>query len=289
MRYEGRIFRPPSEAYSLIVQSTVGCSHNKCEFCDMYREKKFHFRPLEDVIEDFSLARDRYDYVDRIFIADGDALIRKTADWISILECIRKLFPECERVTSYGSPKSILLKTPEDLKTLRDLGLDMIYLGLESGSDKVLSDMNKGEAADEIIEAGIKVREAGMKLSVTVISGLGGTAMWQEHAIKTAEALSRMKPHFIGLLTLMIADGTPLYERYKAGEFLVPGPRRIAEETLLLLQNIDSEGSVFRSNHASNYLSLKGTLNRDREAMTQLLEEALRGDIDYKSEWARGF
>jgi radical SAM superfamily enzyme YgiQ (UPF0313 family) len=148
--------------------------------------------------------------------------------------------------------------------------------------------MNKGESVDEIIEAGIKAKDAGIKLSVTAISGLGGTVLWEEHAIETARALSRMKPHYIGLLTLMLVEGTPLYKRSRAGDFVVPGPREVAAETLLLLEHIDSEGSIFRSNHASNYLALKGTLNRDIEAMKKLLEDALAGDTGYKSEWARG-
>ena len=288
MRYEGRIFRPPSEAYSLIVQSTVGCSHNKCDFCDMYKEKKFHIRPIADVLEDFSIARGHYKRVERIFIADGDALIRKTADWVLILNCIRELFPECTRVTSYGSPKSILLKSPEDLALLKSLGLSMIYLGLESGSDAILEDMHKGETVDEIIAAGLKVKAAGITLSVTAISGLGGKTHWEEHAIKTGEAFSKMKPDYIGLLTLMIVDGTPLGDRCEAEGFPLLNPKEVATETLLMLQHMDCEGSVFRSNHASNYLSLKGTLNQDKESMINLLQEALSGNVRYKNEWARG-
>lgn len=172
MRYEGRVFRPPSEAYSLIVQVTVGCSHNKCTFCDMYKEKRFHLRKLEDVLEDFNIARRQYRYIERVFLADGDALIRKTEDLAVILKHIRKVIPECQRVTSYGSPKSILTKSPEDLALLHSLGLEMIYLGLESGNEQVLKHINKGVTVEDIVRAGQMVKDAGMKLSVTAISGL---------------------------------------------------------------------------------------------------------------------
>lgn len=286
MRYEGRVFRPPSEAYSLIVQVTVGCSHNKCTFCDMYKEKRFHLRKLEDVLEDFNIARRQYRYIERVFLADGDALIRKTEDLAVILKHIRKVIPECRRVTSYGSPKSILTKSPEDLALLHSLGLEMIYLGLESGNEQVLKHINKGVTVEDIVRAGQMVKDAGMKLSVTAISGLGGTEMWKEHAIDTAKAFSRMKPDYIGLLTLMFEGDVPLRRECEEGKFHLLTAPQVAKETLLMLEHIDSEGSVFRSNHASNYLTLKGTLNRDREAMCEQIRTALeRGG--YKKEYFR--
>ena len=286
MRYEGRVFRPPSEAYSLIVQVTVGCSHNKCTFCDMYKEKRFHLRKLEDVLEDFNIARRQYRYIERVFLADGDALIRKTEDLAVILKYIRKIIPECRRVTSYGSPKSILTKSPEDLALLHSLGLEMIYLGLESGNEQVLKHINKGVTVEDIVRAGQMVKDAGMKLSVTAISGLGGTEMWKEHAIDTAKAFSRMKPDYIGLLTLMFEGDVPLRRECEEGKFHLLTAPQVAKETLLMLEHIDSEGSVFRSNHASNYLTLKGTLNRDREAMCEQIRTALeRGG--YKKEYFR--
>lgn len=286
MRYEGRVFRPPSEAYSLIVQVTVGCSHNKCTFCDMYKEKRFHLRKLKDVLEDFNIARRQYRYIERVFLADGDALIRKTEDLAVILKHIRKIIPECRRVTSYGSPKSILTKSPEDLALLHSLGLEMIYLGLESGNEQVLKHINKGVTVEDIVRAGQMVKDAGMKLSVTAISGLGGTEMWKEHAIDTAKAFSRMKPDYIGLLTLMFEGDVPLRRECEEGKFHLLTAPQVAKETLLMLEHIDSEGSVFRSNHASNYLTLKGTLNRDREAMCEQIRTALeRGG--YKKEYFR--
>ncbi len=284
IHYEGRVFRPPSEAYSLIVQVTIGCSHNKCTFCDMYKEKQFRVRPLDDVKRDFDRARRAYSRVDRIFLADGDALMCKAEHMAEVLRYIRKLFPECERVTSYGSPKSVLVKTQEELNLLHDLGLEMIYLGLESGSDEVLRRINKGETADEIVRAGLMVKQAGMKLSVTCIAGLGSLELSEEHAIQTAKALSRMKPEYIGLLTLLFELDTPMKRDYEAGKFYLMNPVEIAHETLLLLENIDCEGSVFRANHASNYVNLAGTLNRERESMCARLRQALEGKVRFKSE-----
>ncbi|MCI8855670.1 MAG: radical SAM protein [Clostridiaceae bacterium] len=284
MEYEGRVFRPPSEAYSLIVQATIGCSHNQCTFCDMYKEKRFRIRRLEEVKSDFDLARAQFRRVERIFLADGDALMCRADHLAELLQYIRTLFPECERVTSYGSPKSILVKTPEELRMLHELGLEMVYLGLESGSDEVLRRVNKGETAAEIIRAGQMVRNAGMKLSVTAIAGLGSTELSEEHAVQTARALSEMRPEYIGLLTLLFELPTPLMQDWQEGRFYLMNPVEIAAETLILLENIDSEGSVFRANHASNYVNLAGTLNRDREAMCARLRAALDGKVHFRSE-----
>lgn len=284
MQYEGRVFRPPSEAYSLIVQVTVGCSHNRCTFCDMYKEKKFHVRKMEDVLADFYEARSTYRRVERIFLADGDALIRRTDELLTILNTIRQLFPECQRVTSYGSPKSILTKTPEELSQLAQAGLAMIYLGLESGSDTILKKVNKGETAAEIVKAGQMVKDAGMKLSVTVVNGLGGKALWKEHAIETGKALTQMKADYIGLLTLYFELDTPLKRDWQAGRFQMLSPKEIAAETLLMIENIDSEGSILRANHASNYVSVGGTLNRDKEAMIAKLKSALDGKVKFRPE-----
>lgn len=282
--YEGRVFRPPSEAYSLIIQVTIGCSHNKCTFCDMYKEKSFRIRKMEEIQHDFDLARRAYRRVERIFLADGDALMCQTSHMAEILRYIREVFPECERVTCYGSPASILVKRQEDLDLLHTLGLDMIYMGLESGSDEVLRRVNKGETAEEIVRAGQMVRKAGMKLSVTCIAGLGSLELSEEHAVKTAEALSRMRPEYIGLLTLLFELPTPLMEDWQAGRFYLMNPVEIAQETLVLLEHIDCEGSVFRANHASNYVNLAGTLNQDRQAMCQKLRAALEGRVQFKNE-----
>ena len=274
MRYYGSVYRPPSEAYSLIVQVTYGCSHNTCAFCSMYKEKRFSVRPLEEVLEDFRMARQTYRRVDKVFLADGDALVRKASELYVILDTIRELFPECERVTSYASPASIRIRTDEELQTLREKGLTMVYMGLESGSDEVLKLMRKGHGAAEIIEMGQKVRHNGIALSVTAITGLGGPALLEQHAVETAKAFNAMNPEYFGMLTLMVEPETPLYDWVKKGEFQLLSQPQVLEETRLLVENFDSPGSIFRMNHASNYLALKGTLNQDREAMLKVIDRA---------------
>ena len=278
MRYFGRVFRPPSEAYSLIVQVTYGCSHNTCAFCSMYKEKRFALRPLEEILEDFRMARQRYRHVDKVFLADGDALVRKASELYTILDTIRELFPECQRVTSYASPSSIRIRTDEELQTLRAKGLTMVYMGLESGSDAVLKRMRKGHMSEEIVAMGQKVRRNGMALSVTAITGLGGPELLNEHAIETAKAFNAMNPEYIGMLTLMVEEETPLYDWVHDGSFKLLTQPQVLEETRLLVEHLDSPGSVFRMNHASNYLVLKGTLNQDKEAM---LAEIARAERDF--------
>ena len=287
MRYKGKVYRPPSEAYSLIVQVTYGCSHNGCAFCDMYDDKHFAIRPMEEVREDFEMARRVYKKVERVFLADGDALMRKTEELSQILGLIYGLFPECQRVTCYASPTSLQIKSEEDLRLLRSQGLTMVYMGLESGCDEVLRRMNKGHTAAAIVAAGQKARRCGLALSVTAISGLGSRELMREHAIGTAEAFSAMKPEYIGLLTLLFELPTPLMRDWQEGRFYLMNPIEIAHETLILLEHIDSEGSIFRANHASNYVNLAGTLNQDREAMCARLRKALEGKIKFKSEQYR--
>ena len=274
MRYYGSVYRPPSEAYSLIVQVTYGCSHNTCAFCGMYKEKRFALRPLAEVLEDFRLARQYYRSVGRIFLADGDALIRKVSDLVTILDTIRELFPECERVSSYASPTSLQIRTDEELR--RDKGLTLLYMGLESGCDDVLKLMRKGHTSAEIVECGQKVKRNGIGLSVTAITGLGGPELMEAHAVDTARALNAMNPEYIGILTLVVEDGTPLQDWVREGKFHLLTPAQVLQETKLMVENFDSPGSVFRMNHASNYLSLKGTLNEDKEAMLAQIRRAER-------------
>ena len=274
MRYYGSVYRPPSEAYSLIVQVTYGCSHNTCAFCGMYKEKRFALRPLQEVLEDFRLARQYYRNVGRIFLADGDALIRKVSDLVTILDTIREFFPECERVSSYASPSSLQIRTDEELQLLRDKGLTLLYMGLESGCDDVLKLMRKGHTSAEIVECGQKVKRNGIGLSVTAITGLGGPELMEAHAVDTAKALNAMNPEYIGMLTLMVEPETPLYDWVRDGSFQLLTQPQVLEETRLLMEHLDSPGSVFRMNHASNYLVLKGTLNRDKEAMLRTIDAA---------------
>ena len=274
MRYYGAVYRPPSEAYSLIVQVTYGCSHNTCAFCSMYKEKRFALRPLDEVLEDFHIARQTYRHVDKVFLADGDALVRKASELYTILDTIRELFPECQRVTSYASPASIRIRTDEELQTLRAKGLTMVYMGLESGCDEVLKLMRKGHMSDEIVAMGQKVRRNGIALSVTAITGLGGPDLLERHAIETAKAFNAMNPEYIGMLTLMVEPGTPLYDWVRDGKFQLLTQPQVLRETRLLVENLDSPGSVFRMNHASNYLVLKGTLNQDKEVMLRTIDAA---------------
>ena len=274
MRYYGAVYRPPSEAYSLIVQVTYGCSHNTCAFCSMYKEKRFALRPLDEVLEDFHIARQTYRHVDKVFLADGDALVRKASELYTILDTIRELFPECQRVTSYASPASIRIRTDEELQTLRAKGLTMVYMGLESGCDEVLKLMHKGHMSDEIVAMGQKVRRNGIALSVTAITGLGGPELMERHAVETAKAFNAMNPEYIGMLTLMVEPGTPLYDWVRDGEFQLLTQPQVLRETRLLVENLDSPGSVFRMTHASNYLVLKGTLNQDKEVMLRTIDAA---------------
>lgn len=276
MRYEGNIYRPPSEAYSLILQVTIGCSHNKCTFCSMFKEKKFRVRDVKAVIEDLRMARNYYPKVGRIFLADGDALVLSNSKLLYILEEIQKLFPECERVSIYGSPKDVLNKSKQELTELYENGIEIIYIGAESGSDSVLKDVCKGATRAEIIEAVRKIESVGIKASVTFISGLGGRDKMEEHARLTGTMISEMEPSYVGLLTLMTEPNAPLTEDVISGKFRVLSGEEVVEETKLLIENISvKKKCVFRSNHASNYVSLRGNLPMDKEAMLKELEIAL--------------
>ena len=287
MRYKGKVYRPPSEAYSLIVQVTYGCSHNRCAFCDMYDDKHFSMRPMAEIREDFELARRVYRRVERVFLADGDALMRRTEELVEILGLVYGLFPECQRVTCYASPTSLQVKSEDELRLLRARGLKMVYMGLESGCDAVLTRMQKGHDAAAIVAAGQKARRCGLTLSVTAISGLGSVELWQQHAVDTAKAVSEIKPDYLGLLTLMVEPGTPLESWVKDGSFTLLSPPEVLKETELFLRNVDSEGTVFRANHASNYLTLKGTLNGDLDALLGQIAAALAGRRDLKPEFLR--
>ncbi|QIB70080.1 radical SAM protein [Aminipila butyrica] len=276
MRYEGNIYRPPSEAYSLIVQVTIGCTHNKCTFCSMFKDKTFRVRQMEEVLEDLESARRHYGHVEKIFLADGDALCLSNSKLLVILKHIRRLFPECQRVGAYGTPQDVLGKSPEELAELRQHGLGIVYIGAESGSQKVLEAVNKGVSREQIIEAVKKIEAAGIKASVTFISGLAGPEHMEEHALETASMISAMEPSYVGLLTLMVEPDAPIYEDIRAGRFRVLTPEEVLGETALMLKNIQvTKPCVFRSNHASNYVSLKGDLPRDKERMMGQLKRAM--------------
>lgn len=285
--YDYPLYRPPSEAYSLIIQATLGCSQNKCTFCSMYKSKKFTIKPLEQIKKEIDFFRIYVKKAERIFLADGDALIMPMKILKEIFIYINEKFPEAERISLYGSPKSILLKTPEELLELKNLGLGLIYLGVESGSDKILSSVKKGVSREEIIAAGKKVKKVGIPLSVTAIAGLGGKENSIEHAVETASLISEINPDYFGVLTLMLEEGTELLEEYKKGNFIPLSSSEILEETKLMIKNINvKEKCIFRSNHASNYVSLKGTLPYEKENILKTIDSALENN-EIKSEFLR--
>ncbi len=285
MRYEGNIFRPPSEAYSLLLQVTVGCTHNRCTFCSMYKDKKFHIRRQEDILEDLAWARSHYRRVERIFLCDGDALALKNDRLMPILEYIGRYFPECERVTSYARATDILRKTDGELEQLFRAGMNMVYVGAESGSDEVLAAINKGETRAQLIEAVRRAEACGIRASVTFISGLAGKAGWEDHAVQTGTMISEMEPSYVGLLTLMVDPGVPIAEEIRQGRLQLLSPEEVLAETLLMLENISVHREcVFRSNHASNYLSLKGTLPQDRDSMIRHIRRGMEDSGMLKDE-----
>ena len=276
MRYVGDIYRPPSEAYSLLVQVTIGCSHNKCTFCNMYKAKQFKVRKPEEVLEDLAWARSHYNRVERIFLCDGDALCLANHKLLVILDYIKEHFPECERVTTYGRATDALRKTDEELRELKAHGLEMVYLGAESGSQKILERINKGETREELIEGVQRLEKAGLKTSVTFISGLAGPDDWEEHAIQTGKMIAEMNASYVSLLTLMLQPPAPLLDDYKEGRFKLLTPEEVLAETCLMLQYArPSKSCVFRSNHASNYVSLRGNLPEDNETMIKSLKRCM--------------
>lgn len=277
MHYEGDIYRPPSEARSLIIQLTIGCARNNCTFCVMYKAKNFRIRSLDEVVEDLEMAKEYYQYpIQRVFLADGDALIVKTADLIYIMNKIHEILPSVNRITTYGAPKDVVTKTSEELRQLKAAGLDMVYMGVESGSDNILLEIKKGATQAEIIEAGLKLKEAGIKSSITIISGLGGMERLEEHAIESAKVISCIKPEYVSFLTLLLEQGTPLYCDWKAKKFHpLEEPDEIFREMKLFIKNVNSEGTIFRANHASNYIPLAGNFNKDKKLLLDQIERAI--------------
>ena len=293
MRYEGNIYRPPGEWRSYLLQVTVGCSHNKCTFCSMYKDKQFHIRPMADIFEDIEMARAYYSRlgrpVKRVFLCDGDAVIMRTEQLLAILKKLYDSFPELERVTAYAGPRSALTKTPEELRSLREAGLYRVYLGVETGSDELLHTIKKGVDAQEMLEAGIRLREAGLDLWVMVLLGLAGPGEpSRRHILATAEMMNRMKPRHLSALTYLPEPDTEMGEQVERGEFqLITGPQAL-EETRLLLEHLDVDPLHFTCDHASNYLPLKGGLPEDRQAMLSAIDLALEDQELLRSEYGRG-
>lgn len=277
MMYDMPLYRPPSEAYSLIIQATLGCSHNKCTFCNMYKSKQFVIKPLEKIKEEINYFRKQYRNVEKIFLADGDALIIPMNELKEIFQYIKEVFPECKRIILYGSPKSILNKTIDELKMLKELGLYMIYMGVESGDENTLKYINKGATTNEILKAAIKVKESGVLLSVTVIAGLAGKKDSKNHAINTGRLISKISPDFLGVLTLMISEDTYIYKEIKNGNFEILSDIEILEEIKTIIDHINVKNNlVFRCNHASNYLLLRGNLPFDKVELIESIKESLQ-------------
>ena len=276
MRYRGAVIRPPSEASSLILQVTYGCSNNTCDFCGTYLDKPFGVRPFAEVSEDVTgLPAAVKRRVSRVFLADGDALALSPGKLHEVLTLLREECPHLERVSSYANARNLLAKTVDELRGLREAGLNLVYLGLESGDDRTLADIHKGMTVAEQIEGCRRASEAGMRLSITAILGLAGTARSAEHARATGEALSAIDPEYIGILTLMLTPGTAMDRKVAGGEVVLPDSIGMLRELRGIVAVLDVSDCLFRSNHASNYLPVGGRLPRDKTAMLASLDRVL--------------
>lgn len=279
MRYEGSVYRPPSEARSYILQCTIGCSHNRCTFCGMYKDKKYRVRDIQEIKADIRLAQQYYGDLEKIFLADGDALALDTPSLLDILQDVYATFSSLRHVGIYAGPDTILEKSPEDLKALKDAGLTIAYMGIETGDDELLKEIRKGVNSDEMIQAGKKIRNAGIQLSVMIILGLAGrTPKAVEHAVKSAQLCNEINPDYIAALTLMLVPKTELYKKMKKGDFELPGPFEILEELKIIVENLNVQGTEFRSNHASNYLPIKGRLPEDKEKIIQSIDHIIKSN-----------
>jgi radical SAM superfamily enzyme YgiQ (UPF0313 family) len=287
MHYEGVIIRPPSEAESILLQVTVGCSHNKCTFCGTYKGERFRIKDQTIIDADIRYAAENLSFLRRVFLTDGDALILPQPKLVRLLTRIREALPRVQRVGLYGNAKSILRKTPEELATLRTLGLGIVYLGLESGDAEVLREIKKGVTPERLIEAGQRVREAGLKLSVTALLGIAGRDRSLIHARATGAALTAMNPNYVGVLTLMVLPNTEIGEKVSDGSFELQTQPELLLELREMLFHTHLTRGIFLSNHASNYLPLKVKMPADKERALQAIDAAISGTIPLKPEWLR--
>jgi radical SAM superfamily enzyme YgiQ (UPF0313 family) len=289
MRYQGMVIRPPSEADSYILQVTYGCSHNRCTFCGTYADKPFQVRPSEEVLEDIALAQSHIPDTRRVFLADGNALTLDAKRLVTILDALAAAFPLLRRIGIYASARDILGKTDADLAMLQQRKVEIVYLGLESGSDEVLRGVAKGITAAEMVEAVHKLKRARIRASVIALLGLGGTELSLQHAEETGRVVSAMDPEYLSLLTLMLIPGTELHGQWQAGTFNLPEPAGLLQELRQVVANLDGlSRCIFRTNHASNYLPLAGTLSRDKARLLAAIDEALsRGQSALRPEMWR--
>ncbi len=289
MDYQGDIFRPPSEAKSILLQVTTGCSHNKCTFCSMYKNSRFSIKDEKTILADIDYAADHFSRLKRLFLCDGDALIVPQKKLLTILDTIGEKLPWLERRGIYANAKSIAMKSLEELRELHEHGLDIAYLGLESGDDQVLKAVNKGADSAQMIKMARKVKDAGIKLSVTVLLGLGGKEHSLDHAKNTGRVLSQIDPEYVGALSIMLDPGTPLYEQHEKGEFTLPDAQSLLQELRVMIEHTEMSDGYFHANHASNYLPVKAKLPFDKKETLKLLDDALAGKVSLKPEYARGF
>jgi len=287
MHYEGTIIRPPSEANSILLQVTVGCSRNKCTFCGTYAGRRFRIKPDETIREDIAFAAAYCRRQRRVFLCDGDALIIPQARLLQILKAIRAQLPWVTRVGAYANAKSLAIKSPDDLRELRGEGLGILYMGLETGDDETLTRINKGAGSVKMIAMGRKARDAGFKLSLTVLLGIAGRERSQIHARETGRVLSAIDPDYVGALSLMLIPGTPLYNDWRAGAFALIEPSEMLAELRTMIAETSLSQGLFHANHASNYLPIRARLPRDKEATLALIDRALAGDVALKPESMR--
>ncbi len=287
MHYEGTCIRPPSEANSILLQATVGCSHNKCTFCGTYKEKRFRIKDNDVILSDILYASRYMKHLDRLFIMDGDALIIPYPRLKWILEMVREHLPQVRRVGVYANSKGIRLKSEEELRELRDLGLGIVYFGVETGDDQTLEAIRKGANAQRLLDMGLKVKRAGIQLSVTVLLGIAGAERSLIHAKATGELLSAMDPDYVGALTLMIIPGTPLEDDLAAGRFQLPDNEGMLRELREMIASTGLSRGLFFSNHASNYLPVKVRYPQGKEQALHLIDMALEGKVGLRPEWLR--
>lgn len=273
--YHQPLFRPPSEAYSLIFQVTLGCSWNKCTFCEMYASKQFSVRPWEEVEKEIRAAALAFPETEKVFLADGDALVLANVRLLPILNLLYELFPLLKRVTCYALPKNLLVKTVEELKELRESGLTMIYYGVESGDPIVLERIAKGATREEILEGMEKAHQAGLIISTTNLLGVGGKKFTEQHALNTASLLSAGNPKYISFLTVMFPLGEERLRKGFEGEYEPMDQQELMQELRLVVENLDVKDSIFRTNHASNYLPIGGNLPEDRESILKTINSVL--------------
>ena len=288
MRYAEPVYRPPSEAHSYLLHVTYGCSHNECSFCAMYLSKQFSVRPFAEIEEDIVEAGRVHPHTEKVFLLDGDAMTLASARLHPVLDTLRDTFPNLRRVGAYSNADSVLSKSDDELRALREAGLGILYFGLESGDEATLERIVKGATRAEVIEAVIRAREAGFKTSVMGLLGIAGRERWREHAEATAVAASEMNPRFFSLLTATPVEGTKLHDEVTRGDITLPDPEETLEELEVILSGLDCKNTFFASNHASNYLPIKGRLPNDKPRLMGLVQAARAGDVSLKPEWLRG-